>query len=61
MQNRFLDNLKQQAEDNPVLALGVGAGLITAIAKLVDSTVSAKNARAWAKEVARRSAKDAKK
>jgi len=57
----FIDNLKRQAEENPVLALGVAAGLITAISKLVDSGATAKNSNAWKKEVARRAIKDARK
>lgn len=61
MPNDFINNLQRQAEANPVLALGVAAGLITAISKLIDSTANAKNSRAWAREVARRSMKDAKK
>jgi hypothetical protein len=52
--NKFLENLKHQAEENPVLALGVTAGLITAISKLMDSTANTKNSKAWAKEVERR-------
>lgn len=59
--DKFVDNLKRQAEENPVLAMGVAAGLITAVSKLVDSAVGAKNARAWKQEVARRAMKDAKK
>ncbi len=59
--NEFLTNLQRQAEENPVFALGVAAGLITAISKLVDASVSAKNAKAWKQEVARRAMKDAKK
>jgi len=55
--NRFLENLKLQAEENPALALGIGAGLITAISKLLDSGVKAKNSRAWDREVARREMK----
>jgi hypothetical protein len=58
--DRFLTNLRFQAEENPVLALGVAAGLITAISKLVDSSVNAKNAKAWAKEVDRRVKKTSK-
>lgn len=58
MPNDFLNNLKTQAEDNPIVALGIGAALITAISKLIDASVNSKNARAWAKEVARRTAKD---
>jgi len=56
--NEFFDNLKRQAEENPVLALGVAAGLITAISKLIDSSGNARNSRAWAQEVQRRAMKD---
>lgn len=59
--DKFLNNLMHQAEENPVLALGIAAGLITAISRLVDSTGNARNSRAWAKEVQRRAIKDAKK
>lgn len=52
--NRFVENLTHQAEDNPVLALGVAAALFTSLSKLV-------NAAAWRKEVARRAMKDRKK
>jgi TolB-like protein len=52
--NEFLENLKTQASENPVFALGVAAGLITAISKLTDSLVNSKNSKAWAKEVERR-------
>lgn len=58
---RFVDNLARQAEENPVLALGVAAGLITAITKLIGAGTDASNARAWKKEVARRAMKDAMK
>ena len=51
---QFLNNLKRQAEENPVVALGVAAALLTAVGKLVDSSVNARNSRAWEKEVARR-------
>jgi hypothetical protein len=57
---RFIDNLKRQAEENPVLAIGVAAGLITAISKLIDANADMRNSRAWAREVARRSIKDRK-
>jgi hypothetical protein len=57
--NDFLTNLQRQAEENPVLALGVAAGLITAISKLIDSSGNARNSRAWAREVQRRAMKDA--
>jgi hypothetical protein len=57
--NAFLNNLKRQAEENPILALGIGAAAATAAAKLISSVASARNSRAWAKEVSRRAAKDA--
>jgi len=44
---RFLENLKLQAEENPMAALGVAAALFHGAAKLL-------NARAWSKEVTRR-------
>lgn len=50
---KFLRNLQAQAEENPVLALGVAAGLCTGLAKIV-------NALAWKQEVARRAMKDRK-
>lgn len=56
--NRFLNNLKIQAEDNPVLAMAVAAGLITSVSKLLGTTVDMKNASAWKQEVARRAMKD---
>jgi hypothetical protein len=49
---KFLKNLQRQAEENPVLALGVAAGLIGAVSKFMDST-------SWKKEVRRRAKKDA--
>lgn len=52
--DKFVDNLKHQAEENPMLALGVAAALATSISKLV-------NAAAWKKEVARRAKNAAKK
>jgi hypothetical protein len=57
--NEFLENLKRQASENPVFALGVAAGLIGAISKLIDSTGNARNSKAWDREVARRVMKDA--
>ena len=57
----FLQNLKRQAEENPMLALGVGAAVATVVTKLINASVDAKNSRAWSREVARRSMKDAAK
>lgn len=59
--NDFIDNLKHQAEENPVLALGVAAALITATSKLLDSIGNTRNSKAWDREVARRIVKDAQK
>ena len=58
--NDFLNNLKRQAEEQPIIALGVAAGLITAISKLIDSGATARNSNAWKQEVARRAMKDLK-
>ena len=52
--DRFLENLRRQAEENPLVAMGVAAALITAISKLSNSHTDAKNSKAWAKEVDRR-------
>lgn len=52
--DRFVKNLTRQAEENPVVALGVAAALFTSLSKLV-------NAAAWKKEVNRRAMKDRKK
>lgn len=52
--NEFLENLKNQAAENPVVALGVAATLIAAIGKLMDSSANKTNSKAWAREVSRR-------
>jgi len=52
--NRFLENLQRQAEENPVLAMGVAAGLITAISQLLNASANKKNSVSWRKEVDRR-------
>lgn len=46
-----LDTLKRQAEENPLMALGVAAALITSIAKLLDANSAAKGRKAYAKQV----------
>jgi len=45
--DKFLANLKIQAEENPIAALGVAAALLHGASKLL-------NANAWSKEVNRR-------
>lgn len=57
---RFFENLKREAEQNPTLALGVGAAVIGSIAKLLSASSNSRNSRAWAREVARREMKDRK-
>jgi|RhiMetStandDraft_4_1073278.scaffolds.fasta_scaffold30909_2 hypothetical protein len=54
MPNDFINNLKKEAEENPVLALGVAAALLTAASKLA-------NAMAWRQEVTRRRMNDLRK
>ena len=54
----FLQNLKRQAEENPIAAIAVGAAVLTTITKLLGTRVDVKNSRAWAQEVARRTMKD---
>jgi hypothetical protein len=56
--NPFLENLKRQAAENPMIALAAGATALTAVTQFVGAAVNAKNSRAWAKEVARRRIKD---
>lgn len=52
---KFIDNLKRQAEANPVVALGAGAVFIQAMSKLLNANTSRANAKTWKKEVDRRS------
>lgn len=47
----FLNNLQRQAEENPIMALGVAAALITSISKLVDASGHRKGSLAYAKQV----------
>jgi hypothetical protein len=55
---KFINNLIAQAEENPVLALGVAAGLIGAVSKLLDANTSARNSKTWKREELRREMKD---
>lgn len=52
--NDFLNSLKREAENNPILALGVGAALLTAISRFIDASGHAKGSRAYARDVERR-------
>lgn len=50
--SRFVQTLKRQAEENPVVVLMAAAALITATAKLVDAVGHNAGSRAYAKQVA---------
>jgi hypothetical protein len=47
--NEFLENLKREAADNPLIALGLAAGLLTAASKFVEAAGSVKSKHAYAK------------
>jgi hypothetical protein len=49
--------LKQQAEENPFIAMGVFAALLSGAAKLMNANTARKNSNTWKKEVARRDRK----
>jgi hypothetical protein len=51
---KYIDNLKYQAQQNPLVAAGIGASLILAISKLLQANTNRKNANTWASEVERR-------
>ena len=59
--NPFLENLKRQAQENPMIAIAAGATVVTAAAQFLGKVVDIRNSNAWAKEVARRTMKDATK
>lgn len=61
MPNMFLANLKRQAEENPVFAIGAGAAAVQAVTKLCNVYIANKNSNAWKQEVKRRQAKTPKK
>lgn len=46
--------LKQQIEENPLLAAGVGAALLTAASKLMNANTARQNSKTWKREVNRR-------
>lgn len=48
---KFLNNLKTQAEANPIAALAVGAAVLTAASKFIDASGAAVGRRAYAKQV----------
>lgn len=52
--NEFIDNLKREAAANPIMALAVTAGLLTAAGKFVEAVGHHKGSTAFAKDVERR-------
>ncbi len=54
---KFIDNLKRQAEENPIAALAVAAAVITASTKLMQAVTERENSKTWKQEVQRRSMK----
>lgn len=51
---KFIDNLKRQAEENPLAAMAAAALLFTATSKLLDANTARLSARTHALEVNRR-------
>jgi hypothetical protein len=51
------NHLKRQIEEQPLIAAGVGAALLSGAARLLNAVTANKNSRTWAKEVARRTKK----
>lgn len=49
--NKFLENLKREAEENPVLAMVVSTALLTAVSKLIKAHGEAAGSRAYARQV----------
>lgn len=49
--DKFIANLKRQAEENPIMAIGVGAATVTAVTKLIDAVSAAQGRKAYAKQV----------
>jgi hypothetical protein len=51
---RFWENLKRQAEENPIMTLGIGAAVLTAVGKFITAAGHARGSHAYAKDVNRR-------
>lgn len=49
--------LKTQVEENPLVAAGIGAALLSGAAKLLNANTGRKNAKTWRREVTRREKK----
>lgn len=55
--NKFFKNLKQQAEENPLVAISVASAAVLAISRLMQASNTRTNSKAWTKEVERRDRK----
>lgn len=52
--NEFFENLKREANANPVMALVIGTAMLTAAGKFIDAAGRYKGSNAFAKDVERR-------
>ena len=55
---RYWENLKRQAEENPILALGICAAILTAVGKFIDAAGHARGSHAYSRDVNRRVKRD---
>jgi hypothetical protein len=58
--NEFYENLKRDIANNPLVAAGIGAALLTATSKLITSVASVRSRAAYA-EMMKNAAKKAAK
>lgn len=49
--NRFFENLKREAEQNPTVTLGIGAAFLTAVGKMIQAHGDSAGSRAYARQV----------
>jgi hypothetical protein len=49
--NRFFENLKREAEQNPTLALGIGTAFLAAVGKVIQAHGESAGSRAYARQV----------
>lgn len=59
--NEFLENLKKQAADNPIVALGAGAMFLQAASKFLNANSARQNSKTYRKEIDRRLKKSSQK
>lgn len=46
--------LKEQVEDQPLIAAGIAVGLLTGASKLLNAHTARQNSKTWRREVSRR-------